>query len=702
MPQESDATTNGQSPAYTDVREIPLHGLNMKQLIELDACTRCGECLNWCPVHDQDAREEIIPRRKIIDFLKIARAQHGLLAEIMKTEKLGQPLKAMIGRIFGYKKIGQEEIDDFVQNLYECSTCGQCEVVCPAHIETVALWEELRRVVVQAGHGPLEPQKALVKSVKAFDNPWRQPRAGRTKWIRKAKKDGHIAGTPRDIRKTGGKVLLFLGCTASYDVNVKQVAINNINILEALGIDYGILGKEEKCCASVLLRMGDPEHERVFKENIDLFNSLGIETLISSCSGCFKTIMQDYPRVAPLRFEVLHSVEYLARLLKQGKLTFPHPVNRTVTYHDPCHLGRATGGFDAPRVIMEAIPGLTLAEMPRNREYSRCCGAGGGLKAGFPDIQNKMAQRRIREAEETGAEELVSCCPFCYQGLNVGIGALESPLVMTDISGLAAESLLGYNVFRKPPGKAAPSPREKKSKRAARRKARVVKPASGAGEKAEVRPVTGAPEPTPPARAESPVAPGEAPSSSDSKAAKKAERDRKRAEKRAAREKEKAARRAAHKGNQEARKTAPPMEKTESHREPFTPPPDADDVSEGRVEAPLPEDPKAAKKAARERKLAEKRAAREKEKATRRAAKAGSGEKPKATLPEKKTEKPPEEAAPVAAPVEASETEVKAPVPEDAKAAKKAERERKRAEKRAAREKEKAARRAAREKARKT
>ena len=451
MPEEKNENTNPDETTVSDkVRTLPLGSLNIKQMIELDACTRCGECLTWCPVYDQDSREAIIPRRKIIDFLKIARAQHGLLARIMTHEKISGPLRNMLGRIFGYPHIGKAEIEDFVQNLYECSTCGQCEVVCPAHIETVSLWEELRRIIVQAGYGPLEVQKALVKSVKAFDNPWQQPRSGRTKWARKALKDGLIRQLPREIKKTGAKVLLFFGCTASYDVNVRQVAINTINILEALGIDYGILGADEKCCASVLLRMGDPEHHRVFKENIDLFNSLGIETLISSCSGCFKTIMQDYPRIAPLNFEVLHSVEFFARLLKKGELKFRHSVDRTVTYHDPCHLGRATGGFDAPRIIMEAIPGLKLIEMPRNREYSRCCGAGGGLKAGFPDIQNKMARKRIREAEETGADSLVSCCPFCFQGLNIGISALESPLVMRDISALVAESLLGYDVFQKP------------------------------------------------------------------------------------------------------------------------------------------------------------------------------------------------------------------------------------------------------------
>ncbi|WP_022666187.1 (Fe-S)-binding protein [Desulfospira joergensenii] len=467
----------GKEEGTKELRQIPLHKLDMKRLIELDACTRCGECLSWCPVYDQDSKEDLIPRRKIIDFLRLARSQSGFLAGIVKSDNVPKALKKALKKVTGYQEITQEQIDDFVFNLYECSTCGQCEIVCPAHIDTVNLWEELRRIIVRAGYGPLEPQKALRKSVKTFDNPWQQPRAGRTKWSRRAKKDGLIETEPREIKKTGGKVLLFFGCTASYDANVKQVAINTINILEALDIDYGVLGKHEKCCGSVLLRMGDPEYKRLFQENIEQFNSLGIDTLISSCSGCFKTIMQDYPKVAPINFEVLHTVEYLARLLKQGKLDFPHPVNRTITYHDPCHLGRATGGFDAPRMIMDAIPGLKLVEMPRNREYSRCCGAGGGLKAGFPDIQGRMAQRRVKEAEETGATDLVSCCPFCYQGLQVGIGVSESPIIMRDMSYYVAHSLLGYDVFEKAAGEAEEKKRLKEEKKRLKQEEKAKKKA---------------------------------------------------------------------------------------------------------------------------------------------------------------------------------------------------------------------------------
>ena len=465
------------------VRQIPIHKLDIKRLIELDACTRCGECLTWCPVYDQDSKEELIPRRKIIEFLRIARSQNGFLARIMKSEMIGESLKKVIGRLCGYREVTKEQMDEFVTSLYECSTCGQCEVVCPAHIDTVNLWEELRRLVVRADYGPLEPQKALRKSVMTFDNPWQQPRAGRIKWSRRAKKDNLIADEPKLIKKSKGKVLLFLGCTASYDANVKQVAINTINILDALGIDYGVLGADEKCCGSVLLRMGDPEYKRLFRENIDQFNSLGIDTLISSCAGCFKTIIQDYPKIKPLNFEVLHTVEYLARLLKTGELTFIHPVDKKVTFHDPCHLGRATGGFDAPRMIMEAIPGLNLIEMPRNREYSRCCGAGGGLKAGFPDIQGKMAQRRIKEAEETGAQDLVSCCPFCYQGLQVGINALGSDIAMKDLSHFIAESLLGYDIFEK----AAKEAEEKKHQKEEEKAKKILEKEQKEAEKDKAR-----------------------------------------------------------------------------------------------------------------------------------------------------------------------------------------------------------------------
>ncbi len=432
----------GDKAAPQPPRLIPVEHLDAKRILQLEACTRCGECLSWCPVHDQDGREDILPRGKAAEFLRIIKAQHGLAARIAGSPETGG-LRRALARLLGHRAPSEEEIVTFAANLYECSTCGQCQIVCPANIDTVNLWEEIRRVMVMAGYGPLESQKGLVKSVKSYDNPWQQPRTARAKWARRAKKEKLIADLPPDIKKKGGKILLFLGCTASFDSNVRQVAVSTVNILESLGVSYGILGNKEACCGSVMLRMGDPEYERIFTHNIELFNSLGIEALVTSCAGCYKTIHEDYPRVGKLNFEVMHTIQFLHRLLEKGMLDFKHPVETVVTYHDPCHLGRASGVFEEPRLIMEAIPGLELIEMPRNREYSRCCGAGGGLKAGYPDLQNLMAQERVKEAVETGAEQLVSCCPFCYQGLQIGIGAQGAEIKAQDLSALVELSLLG-------------------------------------------------------------------------------------------------------------------------------------------------------------------------------------------------------------------------------------------------------------------
>ncbi len=424
-----------------EVRKIPIDNLSFRQILELDACTRCGECVSWCPVHDQDPNRGLTPEGKIRSLKKIITSQHGLRSRLLQNNSINPFLRRVLSSVLRYREVEKEEIDTFVQNLYECSTCGQCHIVCPANIDTVNLWEKIRQSVVTADYGPLETQKALVQSVKAYDNPWQQPRVGRTKWAKWAKNEKLIDDVPKEIKKNKAKILLFVGCTASFDVNVKKVAVDTINILERLGVEYGYLGKDEKCCGSVLRRMGDPEFERIAAENIKIFNDLGIETLITSCAGCFNAIKHDYGQIQKLNFEVLSMSQYLCRLKEQNKLPLVTPIERIVTYHDPCHMGRANQVYDEPRKIIQAIPGIEFIEMERNHQYSRCCGAGGGLKSGFPAIQNKMAQARVKEAEETGATDLVSTCPFCYQGLQVGIKELDSALVMRDITELVAMAL---------------------------------------------------------------------------------------------------------------------------------------------------------------------------------------------------------------------------------------------------------------------
>jgi len=434
--KQTTATPQAQEQAATDTTaeiapKIKIEKLSPRQLLELDACTRCGECSNWCPAYDQDNREPLTPRGRATLFKDIIARQHGAFSA-----------DSFVGKLLGKKPVTNAEMQEFAKDLYACSTCMQCHYVCPVYIDTVELWEKIRECIVDGGHGPLENQKDLVIKTKNYDNPWGQPRSSRARWGKLAKKKKRIAKEPKDISKKPAEVLYFVGCTASYDNNVEEVGINTTNILNHAGVDFGILGNKEKCCGSVLLRMGDKDsYARLARENIKQFNDLGIKTLITSCAGCLKTIKMDYPKVGDMHFEIKHTLELVIDLIKSGKLKLKKDVPMKVTYHDPCHLGRHAGVFDAPRELLGLIPGVELIEMERNRENSRCCGAGGGLKSGYPDMQNQIAQKRVADALATGATELVSACPFCYQGLQVGIQALNAPVKMRDITELVCMAL---------------------------------------------------------------------------------------------------------------------------------------------------------------------------------------------------------------------------------------------------------------------
>jgi len=405
-----------------DLPKIPIHHLDQLRLMELDACTNCGECVTWCPVYLQDEKEAITPRKKIADFREIVKAQHSPNAVF-----------------FDCNPVDPESIMDFAKNLYECSTCGQCHYVCPSRIDTVELWERIRRCMVDLGFGPMENQIPLVKNTKAYDNPWGQPRSSRVHWARAGKKEKTLIAPPKEI-KDGADILYFVGCTASFDANLREIAIHTTNILNALELNWGFLGNQEKCCGSVLLRMGDKEFERIASENIKMFNELGIKTLVTSCAGCFKTIKQDYPKIGELNFEVIPFATLLMRLIKEGVIKFSKKLNLKVTYHDPCHMGRACGEYDDPRTVLEALSeaGVEFVEMERTRENARCCGAGGGLKSGYPQIQQKMTTERVKDAERTGTTDLISTCPFCYQGLQKEIVTMGSTIRMRDLVELVA------------------------------------------------------------------------------------------------------------------------------------------------------------------------------------------------------------------------------------------------------------------------
>jgi len=203
-----------------------------------------------------------------------------------------------------------------------------------------------------------------------------------------------------------------------------NVAQTTAKILTLAGVDFGILGKKERCCGSTAFRVGAVDMFESYKRaNINQLNGLGIKTLVTACAGCYSTFKNEYQD--ELNFEILHIAEFIVRLLEEGDLSFSNELDLTVTYHDPCHIGRYGGLYDEPRRILEELPGLTFNEMSRIREYSFCCGSGGGVKTSFPELALETAKKRISEAKTTDADIIVTCCPFCE--LNLSDAAKSDP-----------------------------------------------------------------------------------------------------------------------------------------------------------------------------------------------------------------------------------------------------------------------------------
>jgi len=365
-------------------------------MVEFDACSRCGECSIYCPTGGEaEEKEERTPRGKIRAMRKVIRTQRN-------------PVRRAL--------TGEERLDrmtsDLARSMYECTICGMCGEACPLSLRTIEMWESLREAMVANGLGPMEPHSSLIKSIENYDNPWMQPRAQRARW---AKRHANIL----DATKERVDLLYYVGCTASYDPEITLVADNLAEILSAADLSVGILGKEEKCCGSTLLRLGEKEKARALAlENIRLFKKANAKRIVTACAGCYKTLRQDYPKLTGESLPVVHVTQLLAELIESGEIPMSSKADAVrITYHDPCHLGRHTKMYDWPRRILARLPGVELVEMERTRERSRCCGAGGGLKTLDQALALKAAEKRMEDAEATGASMLVTSCPFCEQTL---------------------------------------------------------------------------------------------------------------------------------------------------------------------------------------------------------------------------------------------------------------------------------------------
>lgn len=313
--------------------------------------------------------------------------------------------------------------------LWQCTGCALCQSRCPKGVEIVrGLWG-LRRAAFRRRETPPELERLLWGTLED-GNPWGGAPGERARWARDLE-------VPR--AGPGREVLLYVGCAVSYDPRLQRLARAACRLLEAAGVSYGILGEAEACCGDSVMAAGEDAYlEELIQGNIQAFREAGAETVVAISPHCLHMFREVYPRHGA-GFEALHVTQLLARLLHRGELRFGSPAQGAVTYHDPCFLGRWAGEYGAPRELLEAA-GFSLREMAASEAEAPCCGGGGGRMWLETDPAERLANRRVEEARETGAATLATSCPYCIQNFEDAAGAGE-PLPVVDVLEAAARAL---------------------------------------------------------------------------------------------------------------------------------------------------------------------------------------------------------------------------------------------------------------------
>ncbi|HEY44402.1 MAG TPA: (Fe-S)-binding protein [Anaerolineae bacterium] len=319
------------------------------------------------------------------------------------------------------------------EDLWLCTTCSQCEPYCPRGVPVVEIIQALRYMMWKR-RAILEGLPSLLWSVYWNNNPWFQPPSQRTQWA--------LTLDLPTYDPDHHDILLYIGCTASYDRRAQNLAHSLIQILRAFQIPFGVLGEDEPCCGETILRLGHlPYFKEIAEAGAKIFRDRGVGKLVAISPHCYDVFLNHYPEVNR-DFEPLHYTEYLASVIETGGLKFQKTFDRKVTYHDPCYLGRRNQGYEAPRKILESIPGVTLVEMENSGMDALCCGGGGGRMWMETAPGERFSDLRVQEAAATGANVIATACPFCITCLEDGVKSMGiEGLEVLDIVEIAAQVL---------------------------------------------------------------------------------------------------------------------------------------------------------------------------------------------------------------------------------------------------------------------
>lgn len=363
---------------------------------ELFRCMQCGKCSAGCPV-------------TYTSKLNVRR----LIREVTVNNNL-DPVKC--------------------EGLWDCTTCSTCGIRCPRGIKPQEMIIGLRGSLIEEGKIPVTTRDAL-EGVFKHGNPWGRIRSKRSEWMTDLTVKNFSKGEKSSL-------LYFVCCAASYDPRVQEVAKALVQVLTKAGVDFGVLGDEESCCGSEVRRMGEAGlFEMIVEDNLKLFNKYGISQIVTTSPHCYDIIKNQYKEDT---IKVFHYTQILSDLINQKKLVLSKEINKVITYHDPCYLGKQNNIYDEPRNILKSIPGVNYIDFDRCRERSLCCEGGGGrMWVEGMNLGERLAATRIKNAVEMGAEIVATSCPFCLLTLEDAAksGGFADKIKIMDIMELVIQAI---------------------------------------------------------------------------------------------------------------------------------------------------------------------------------------------------------------------------------------------------------------------
>jgi Fe-S oxidoreductase len=401
-----------------------IEDFSWKQLLDMATCTECGRCQSQCPAWNTD--KPLSPKLVIMDLRDNMFASADRIMQ--KNREAGVEVESLVPSV----------IDPDV--LWSCTTCGACVEECPVDIEHIDTILDMRRYeVLMESRFPTEAG-LMLRNIENQGDPWGLGSAKRLDWTQSLDFEIPVVTDtiPDDI-----EYLYWVGCASALDERARKGAQATARMLRRAGVSFAVLGPKESCTGDPARRLGN---EYLFQEqaklNIETLQNAGAKKVIASCPHCFNTLSNEYPALGG-NFEVIHHSQLLEHLVTAGKLTPGNGYSGTVTYHDPCYLGRHNRVFDEPRTVIDAIPGAKNVEMKRCREKGFCCGAGGARMWLEENIGKRINMERTEEALGTGADVVSTACPYCMIMLDDAVKAhqKEDDVRVLDLSQLVEESL---------------------------------------------------------------------------------------------------------------------------------------------------------------------------------------------------------------------------------------------------------------------